>query len=472
MLQTRLLSTHRWHGAALGAVIAFFFLSAAHAWEETFGGCVFSDGAGDLLARSGTCSARIGTLSLAEKGISSLPEDVFDGMGGVTSLNLHGNSLTELTATVFAGLTAVERIYLGENKLSELPAAVFQGLSSLESLYLWGNKLQTLQAGTFASLTNLRTLYIYCSSSDPCGNGNISCIPMDADAFTALATYHGPPRCAGYADPVLCAAGEYNEWGTCQACPSGSSSPAGSNAAADCTCNSGFKGPAGGPCEKETVGASSTQSSLTASGTQTASKSDSAESVSEPTLLMGPETTVGVACAVSIVFAGVTAWIVRDLPPIQDKAGAKAARILYLLDLLDTCCDWAAWTGTNLEGDFSFSNDKDRVVSWSLCAISIFGTALFLVSTILMRYNTRCKQVIVMQLGFENFSQGILYIIVASSQASAESGNVHVSVLVGIAQAICFCGFQVFELKDLASPAGSATVQADTSDVGAAESGV
>jgi hypothetical protein len=69
-----------------------------------------------------------------------------------------------------------------------------------------------------------------------------------------------------------------------------------------------------------------------------------------------------------------------------------------------------------------------------------------------------------MQLGFENFSQGILYIIVASSQA-AESGNVHFSVLVRIIQALCFCGFQIFELKHLASPPSA-------SDVRVAESGV
>ena len=70
------------------------------------------------------------------------------------------------------------------------------------------------------------------------------------------------------------------------------------------------------------------------------------------------------------------------------------------------------------------------------------------------RFERRFKRIIVLQLGFENFAQGILYIIVASSQASG-SGNIHVSVIIGIVQALCFCGFQIFELKDLAAAGGA-----------------
>ena len=122
---------------------------------------------------------------------------------------------------------------------------------------------------------------------------------------------------------------------------------------------------------------------------------------------------------------------------------------------MDTIFDWGSWTGTNPEGDFKFSNDKDRVISWTLCAISIFGTVLFLISTISMwRFERRFKRIIVLQLGFENFAQGILYIIVASSQASG-SGNIHISVIIGIVQALCFCGFQIFELRDLAAVGGT-----------------
>jgi len=75
---------------------------------------------------------------------------------------------------------------------------------------------------------------------------------------------------------------------------------------------------------------------------------------------------------------------------------------------------------------------------------------LFLLSSISIWYfEKRSKWIIVLQLGFENFAQGIMYIFVASSQASG-SGNIHVSVIIGIVQALCFCGFQIFELTLLA----------------------
>ena len=67
------------------------------------------------------------------------------------------------------------------------------------------------------------TLYIYCNPSWTCsggsGNAGLTCLPMGSAAFDALDYYYGPPRCEGYEDP--CAAGEYLEGGTCQACPAG-----------------------------------------------------------------------------------------------------------------------------------------------------------------------------------------------------------------------------------------------------------
>ena len=64
----------------------------------------------------------------------------------------------------------------------------------------------------------------------------------------------------------------------------------------------------------------------------------------------------------------------------------------------------------------------------------------------------RQKKLLILQLGFENFAQGILYIIVASSQASTSN---RVSVFVGIVQALCFCAFQIHELKSLQVDNGS-----------------
>jgi hypothetical protein len=177
----------------------------------------------------------------------------------------------------------------------------------------------------------------------------------------------------------------------------------------------------------------------TVNGNQTAAALEE-----EATLFLGPVWTVAGTFAASIVFAGLTFWIVKQKSDIT----YKKARALWLLDVLDTLCDWASWTGTSLEGDFAFSNDRGGIVKWTLFAISVFGTVLFIISTTLMRrYDARYKYILILQLGFENFAQGILYIIVASSQAS--TANVRIAVFVGIVQALCFCAFQIYELNSL-----------------------
>ena len=74
----------------------------------------------------------------------------------------------------------------------------------------------------------------------------------------------------------------------------------------------------------------------------------------EASLLMGPGATLGVTLSVSIVFTGVATWIVWDLPPIRDKA----ARTLYLLDLLDTIFDWVHGQGQILRVILNFQMTK------------------------------------------------------------------------------------------------------------------
>ena len=62
--------------------------SSAHAarpWSVTYGGCVFS---GDLdgapLVRAGSCPTQTGVLYLNDKGITSVKNDSFVGMGACT----------------------------------------------------------------------------------------------------------------------------------------------------------------------------------------------------------------------------------------------------------------------------------------------------------------------------------------------------------------------------------------------------
>ena len=85
--------------------------------------------------------ANLDDLQLTDSGLEALPEDVFDGLTGLTSLYIiRNNALETLPQGIFDGLTSLRALHLAENSLSELPEAVFGGLVSLESLQLGGNE--------------------------------------------------------------------------------------------------------------------------------------------------------------------------------------------------------------------------------------------------------------------------------------------------------------------------------------------
>ena len=85
--------------------------------------------------------ANLDDLQLTDSGLEALPEDVFDGLTGLTSLYIiRNNALETLPQGIFDGLTSLRALHLAENSLSELPEAVFGGLVSLELLQLGGNE--------------------------------------------------------------------------------------------------------------------------------------------------------------------------------------------------------------------------------------------------------------------------------------------------------------------------------------------
>ena len=85
--------------------------------------------------------ANLDDLQLTDSGLETLPEDVFDGLTGLTSLYIvRNNALETLPQGIFDGLTSLRALHLAENSLSDLPEAVFGGLVSLESLQLGGNE--------------------------------------------------------------------------------------------------------------------------------------------------------------------------------------------------------------------------------------------------------------------------------------------------------------------------------------------
>ena len=113
--------------------------------------------------------------------LTSLPEDVFDGLARLIRLDLTTNGLTTLPERVFSDLSNLEDLYLSDNDLTTLPEDVFDGLARLETLHLSGNSFQaddglpagvfddiidTLDEGEFQVDQNVRDAHFVCSRSD------------------------------------------------------------------------------------------------------------------------------------------------------------------------------------------------------------------------------------------------------------------------------------------------------------------
>ena len=80
-------------------------------------------------------ATEISTLSLNNKGITSLQSGDFAGLTGLGILYLHNNQLTTLPADIFAGLPALTHLWLQFNPSLSLPAGIFAGLQ-LTGLYM------------------------------------------------------------------------------------------------------------------------------------------------------------------------------------------------------------------------------------------------------------------------------------------------------------------------------------------------
>ena len=98
----------------------------------------------------------LSTLDLSGNGLTTLPADIFDGLGSLSVLSLKKNRLTALPAGVFDGLSALTRLVLEANRLETLRADAFSGLTALRELILRKNRLNALPSGVFSGLGALR----------------------------------------------------------------------------------------------------------------------------------------------------------------------------------------------------------------------------------------------------------------------------------------------------------------------------
>ncbi len=112
-------------------------------------------------------------------GLTSLPEDVFEGLSSLTFLDLGVNDITSLPEGVFRGLSKLETLWISSNELTSLPPDLFDGLSSLENLDFSVNNISSLPEGLFDGLSNLDELWM--------SDNNISSLSDDLfDGLSAL----------------------------------------------------------------------------------------------------------------------------------------------------------------------------------------------------------------------------------------------------------------------------------------------
>jgi len=106
---------------------------------------------------SKTKKEQITTLDLSRKGLTRLPDDIFDGFSNLKTLYLSDNQLTELPDSI-GNLTKLERLSLVMNQLTELPEWI-GNLTNLIKLELNINQLTELP-DSIGNLTNLERLYL------------------------------------------------------------------------------------------------------------------------------------------------------------------------------------------------------------------------------------------------------------------------------------------------------------------------
>lgn len=115
---------------------------------------------GDFDGLSGLTSLDLRQVPLFSQlqGISVLPENLFKDLTSLTTLDLSRNSLSSVPAGLFDRLSSLETLNLRTNSLATLPEDVFEGLSNLRRLDLSRNSLLTVPADLFDGLSSLTRL--------------------------------------------------------------------------------------------------------------------------------------------------------------------------------------------------------------------------------------------------------------------------------------------------------------------------
>ena len=92
---------------------------------------------------------RLQQFNILYNTIPTLHDYAFNGMSGISELDLHALGVTVIYQNALYGLTSVQMLNLSMNKLSKLSMDVFSYLNSMTNLDISGNELTAINVGSF-----------------------------------------------------------------------------------------------------------------------------------------------------------------------------------------------------------------------------------------------------------------------------------------------------------------------------------
>nr|XP_020470478.1 reticulon-4 receptor-like 1 [Monopterus albus] len=108
--------------------------------------------------------SRLNALHLYRCGLSSLPNNIFQGLRNLQYLYLQDNHLRFLQDDTFMDLHNLSHLFLHGNRLWSLNQNTFRGLRALDRLLLHQNQIEWVDRLAFHDLKHLTTLYLFNNS--------------------------------------------------------------------------------------------------------------------------------------------------------------------------------------------------------------------------------------------------------------------------------------------------------------------
>uniref|UniRef100_A0A2A4K634 LRRCT domain-containing protein n=1 Tax=Heliothis virescens TaxID=7102 RepID=A0A2A4K634_HELVI len=107
-----------------------------------------------------TNSSHLSFLELSMGGIREIPDDAFNGLTSLKTLNVWGNNIKEVGVNSFRGLDSLQELSLDDNHISKMAAGSLNHVPQLKAISLIRNQLEELPPGLFQNLTNLENITI------------------------------------------------------------------------------------------------------------------------------------------------------------------------------------------------------------------------------------------------------------------------------------------------------------------------